>query len=277
MSDRPLLASLARASLLTACTEPTEGPLARIAGAPPRAGPFGATAPPRGGTAALADPPRDRMGTALRQHLAALRSRLPPGRAFTVFVEPLFAVVGDGPAESVRRFAERTVRWAVRWLKHAFFARDPVRVLEIWLFDGDESYRRGAREIFGDEVSTPFGCFSAAHGALVMNIATGGGTLVHEIVHPHMAENFPDCPAWFSEGLASLHEQSSERDGGIVGLVNWRLRGLVDAIRSGRNPSLGSVAGSSTEQFYRPGSELRHATARHLLYWPQERGSPRAF
>jgi len=46
---------------------------------------------------------------------------------------------------------------------------------------------------------------------------------VHEIVHPFMAANFPDCPAWFNEGLASLYEQSSERDGKIIGLTNWRL------------------------------------------------------
>jgi len=28
--------------------------------------------------------------------------------------------------------------------------------------------------------------------------------LVHEIVHPFMRANFPECPAWFNEGLASL-------------------------------------------------------------------------
>ena len=42
-----------------------------------------------------------------------------------------------------------------------------------------------------------------------MNIATGGGTLVHEIVHPFMAANFEQCPSWFNEGLGSLYEQSA--------------------------------------------------------------------
>ena len=56
-----------------------------------------------------------------------------------------------------------------------------------------------------------------------MNIATGGGTLVHELVHPYVEADFPGAPPWLNEGLGSLFEQSDERDGYIVGLTNWRL------------------------------------------------------
>ena len=42
--------------------------------------------------------------------------------------------------------------------------------------------------------TTPYGYYSAAHRALIMNIATGGGTLVHEIVHPFVRANFPQMP-----------------------------------------------------------------------------------
>ena len=51
----------------------------------------------------------------------------------------------------------------------------------------------------------------------MMNIGTGGGTLVHEIVHPFVAANFPHCPPWFNEGLGSLYEQCGEEDGRIHG------------------------------------------------------------
>ena len=50
---------------------------------------------------------------------------------------------------------------------------------------------------------------AVVHGGVIgqiMNIATGGGTLVHEIVHPYVEANFPGCPAWFNEGLGSLYE-----------------------------------------------------------------------
>jgi len=110
-----------------------------------------------------------------------------------------------------------------------------------------------------------------------MNVSTGGGTLVHEIVHPFMAANFPACPAWFNEGLASLYEQSAERDGHIVGLTNWRLRGLQRAIRSGTVPSLKELLHTSDSEFYGPRSGIYYAQARYLCYYLQERGLLREF
>lgn len=65
--------------------------------------------------------------------------------------------------------------------------------------------RRHARELFDDAPGTPYGYYLPGHDAMIMNISTGGGTLVHEIVHPFMAANFPGSPTWFDEGLASLY------------------------------------------------------------------------
>ena len=105
-----------------------------------------------------------------------------------------------------------------------------------------------------------------------MNIATGGGTLVHEIVHPFIDANFPACPAWLNEGLGSLYEQSSEKDGRIRGLTNWRLEGLKKAIRAGRVSSFEALTATTPAQFYGADSGLRYAQARYLCYWLQEKG-----
>ena len=53
---------------------------------------------------------------------------------------------------------------------------DPDPIVEIYLFGDRRSYLRHALELFGDEPETPYGHFSAEHQALIMNIATGGGT-----------------------------------------------------------------------------------------------------
>ncbi len=105
-----------------------------------------------------------------------------------------------------------------------------------------------------------------------MNISTGGGTLVHEIVHPFMSANFPECPSWFNEGLASLYEQSSERDGRIIGLTNWRLAGLQEAIREGTVPPFKTLCGTTTRQFYDQDKGTNYSQARYLCYHLQERG-----
>ena len=208
--------------------------------------------------------------------LARMRGRLEragiePGD-FHLVVEPPFVVAGDEEPARVEMRAERTVGWAVARLKEAYFARDPEQVIEIWLFRDAASYRRNAKLLFGDEPSTPYGYYSSQAGALIMDISTGGGTLVHEIVHPFVAANLPGCPAWFNEGLGSLYEQSSERDGAIVGLTNWRLPGLQEAIRGRRAPPLAELVASSEDEFYGEKSGIYYAEARYLLYYLQEKG-----
>jgi len=204
------------------------------------------------------------------RHAAALRKTVPEG--FTVVVQRPFVVIGDESPATVRRRAVGTVKWAVDRLKKDFFAKDPAEILDIWLFRNKASYRKHARALFGHEPATPFGYYSAEHKALVMNIATGGGTLVHEIVHPFMRANFPACPAWFNEGLASLYEQSADRDGHIVGRTNWRLAGLKKAIRNGSVPPFKHLAATSDHQFYHMDKGTNYAQARYLCYWLQEHG-----
>jgi hypothetical protein len=207
---------------------------------------------------------------AYAQHVRELRARMPAG--FHVELSPPFVVVGDGGAETVRRSASGTVRWAVEMLRQDFFDRDPQKLIDVWLFQDAASYEKHARELFGEEPSTPYGYYSSANDAMLMNIATGGGTLVHEIVHPFVEANFPDCPAWINEGLGSLYEQSAERDGHIVGRTNWRLEGLQRAIRGRGLPSFASLAAMNDHAFYGDENGTNYAQSRYLLYWLQEQG-----
>jgi hypothetical protein len=207
-------------------------------------------------------------------HLARLRARLPSG--FTLIWQPPFAVVGDEPASVVRRRANDTVKWAVDRLRKDYFQRDPTPIIDIWLFKDKTSYEKHTREVFNDRPTTPFGYFSPSHNALIMNIATGGGTLVHEIVHPFVHVNFPDCPPWFNEGLGSLYEQCGDRNGHIWGYTNWRLPALQKAIRAGQLISFPELMAMTTSQFY-GGSDSRnynqhYAQCRYLCYYLQEQG-----
>ncbi len=162
-------------------------------------------------------------------HVARLKKRLPSGD-FSIIVQRPFVVVGDEPRADLLRHAEQTVKWAVDRLKQDYFTKDPNHILDIWLFKDEASYKKHTRLLFGEDPTTPYGYYSSRHKALIMNIATGGGTLVHEIVHPFIEANFPACPPWLNEGLGSLYEQCGEKDGHIHGFTNWRLPGLQRAI-----------------------------------------------
>lgn len=208
---------------------------------------------------------------AFARHVRAVRERL-GNEQFTIVVTRPFVVIGDEAPDVVRRRARDTVQWAVRKLKQAYFRKDPDEILDIWLFKDQESYETHGRKLFKTQSDSPYGYFSQADGALVMNIATGGGTLVHEIVHPYVAANFPECPTWFNEGLASLYEQCGEEDGKIHGYTNWRLPGLQRTIRAGALPSFKKLCATTTTEFYDKDPGSNYAQARYLCYYLQQKG-----
>ena len=208
---------------------------------------------------------------AFAEHLAQLK--VPEG--FTVVAQRPFVVIGDESPAQVRARATNTVKWAVDKLKQDYFQRDPAEIIDIWLFRDRTSYTNHARLLFNDTPTTPFGYYSAQHRALIMNISTGGGTLVHEIVHPFMSANFPNCPAWFNEGLASLYEQASEKQGHIHGKINWRFKGLEQAIKEEKTIPFQQLTGMSDLEFYGGSNNANYsqhyAQARYLCYYLQEK------
>lgn len=211
-----------------------------------------------------------------RVHIAKLRKRLPHS-GFHVVVQKPFVVIGDEKASVVEQRSRHTVKWAVDLLKKDFFAEDPDAIIEIWLFKDKTSYEKHNKELFGSLPTTPYGFYSSSDQALVMNIATGGGTLVHEIVHPFIESNFSECPSWFNEGLASLYEQCSEKKGKIWGSTNWRLRGLQGAIESNRVGSFQDLCSTTTRQFYREDRGTNYSQARYLCFYLQEKGLLRKY
>jgi len=205
-----------------------------------------------------------------QKHADNLKTKL-KDRGFTVLIETPFVVIGDESEAVVRRRTEDTVRWAVDKLKQDYFTKDPQDILEIWLFKDDASYRKHAKEFFNDEPDTPYGYYSPQNKALIMNIATGGGTLVHEIVHPFMEANFPSAPAWFNEGLGSLYEQSGEVNGQIQGYTNWRLPGLQRGIRMKTVAAFKVLMSTSRNEFYGDRTGNNYAQARYLCYYLQQK------
>jgi hypothetical protein len=193
---------------------------------------------------------------------------------FNVTLERPFLVIGDDSPAMVRQWSQGTIRWAVERLKRQYFAQNPDHVINIWLFKDKESYQQNTYDIFGRRPHTPFGYYSPTEKALVMNIDTGGGTLVHEIVHPFIAANFPECPSWLNEGLGSLYEQCNTNNGRIWGLTNWRLRGLHEAINDEEYevPTFEELCSTTTREFYNADPGTNYAQARYLLYYLQEEG-----
>jgi len=205
------------------------------------------------------------------KHLLDLKKKIPE-QVFTIIIQKPFVIIGDESADKVKLRAENTIKWSVDMLKQDYFEKNPEDIIDIWLFKDKGSYNKYTKEIFGDEPTTPFGYFSEEHSALIMNISTGGGTLVHEIVHPFVRANFPDCPPWFNEGLASLYEQCGNKDSHIYGYTNWRLKGLQEAIKEGVVPPFKILTSMDEYEFYTQDKGTNYGQARYLCYYLQEKG-----
>ncbi len=221
-------------------------------------------------SAALAEPSQKQLDARADE----LREKL-DGQGFTIVVEPPFVVLGDGGAREVQRIASHFLRDKIHMMEKDFFTKRPDKLLEVWLFHDEKSFRRGAKKFFNDTPDTPYGYYSPSDNALIMNVS-GLGTLSHELVHPYMEANFPDVPSWFNEGLASLFEYPGEHKGHLIGHVNWRLPNLKKQIRGGQLPPLAQLLATTRDEFYEADWDA-YAQARYLVYYLQEHGQLRDF
>jgi hypothetical protein len=210
----------------------------------------------------------------LETRAADLEKKL-AGQGFTVVITAPFVVVGDGGAKQVKHIANGFLHDESTMMEKDFFAKRPEKLIEVWLFHNEKSFRAGAKKFFDDTPDTPFGYYSPEHSAMIMN-ADGLGTLSHELVHPYMEKNFPNVPSWFNEGLASLYEYPGEHKGHIIGHVNWRLPELKKEIRAKTLPTLVKLMHTTSDEFYQADWDA-YAQARYLCYYLQEHGQLHAF
>ena len=185
-------------------------------------------------------------------------------------VEGYFFVATNDSARSFQR-CRRTIGSMFRYLHRDYFDKNPEKPIRIYLFRDRKSYEAYCEATYDEPPSTPFGFYMAGERKMVMNIATGTGTLAHELVHPLLSEDFPqEVPAWFNEGFASLFEQSGPRGDKIVGHVNWRLPALQKALHAETSVPLRDLLAMKERRFYGDDRGVNYAAARYLCYWLQE-------
>jgi hypothetical protein len=198
---------------------------------------------------------------------AALREQVGADRE--VIVRPPFVISGNLTKDALDSWHARTLEPATKAMLASYFDREPDRPITVLLYDTAEEYEAQSKMLFGHEGLSVYGYYKPNRRTLVMNIATGGGTLVHELTHALIDFDFPDVPDWFNEGLASLHEQCRFREdgAGIDGLENWRLPALQMAIRDGKLRSLEALI--HDDDFRGKQVGINYAQARYFCLYLQ--------
>lgn len=213
-----------------------------------------------------------RLAAACAARGKAIQQQL--GEGCETIVSSPFVVAGDLSEAALRDWYDRTIYPAAIAMGNRYFTQRPSEPITVLLFSSKDSYERYAERLYRDKGISIYGYYKPRERTLVMNIATGGGTLVHELTHALIAFDCPNVPDWFNEGLASLHEQcrfrEDDRGPWIEGLVNWRLPKLQKEIEAERLPSLADFVRDS--DFRGEREAINYAQARYFCLFLQRRG-----
>jgi hypothetical protein len=189
-------------------------------------------------------------------------------------MEP-FLIISDLPENEMERISARSVMLPAKIMWANYFNKKPDKDITVMLFNGQKSYKRWAVQLFGDKDLSYFGYYSGRDRILVMDINTGSGTLIHELTHALIVYDFPNVPDWFNEGFASLHEGCSIRNEEIIGLLNWRLPGLLKDIETNNLRPLSEMILARDFYVHRSGSN--YAQSRYFFMYLQKLGKLKQF
>lgn len=188
-----------------------------------------------------------------------------------------FVVAGDLPTRELRRQYHETIHPTAQAIHTTYCESKPDAPIVVLLFENEVSYRRHSERLFAQKQVSIYGYYKPSTRTLTINLATGTGTLVHELTHALVDFDFPRIPLWLNEGLGSLHEQSRfiankhDETLRIEGLVNWRLPILLTAINEGRLGPIDELVQSG--RFRGTDEALNYAYARYFCMFLQQHGN----
>jgi hypothetical protein len=190
---------------------------------------------------------------------------------FDTLIAPPFVIAGNTGPRQLAGYRDSTILASKNALSAMYFKTPVDKPILIVLFADADSYKTLCLKWFDAKDLPHYGMYRHRDRTMLMNISTGGGTLVHEMTHALIAADFPDVPEWFNEGFASLYEQCDIRNNKIQGFTNWRLPKLQEAIKAGTLQPLEKLI--SDDDFRNDEREgLNYAQARYLMYYLQQQG-----
>jgi hypothetical protein len=89
------------------------------------------------------------------------------------------------------------------------------------------------------------------------------GTAIHEMIHASIHAYFPNAPLWLNEGMAATFEQQDESQP----IENYRLYYLIEALQSGKLPTLKEVIDPKSRGWSSSAQPLMAAAARYLCLY----------
>lgn len=192
--------------------------------------------------------------------------------SWNVVIHEPFVLASDLTHDELEQLFQENILPTVHALAYEYFTARPNHPITILLCSSDEQFRACNLELDHQERSQYSGIYSRRHRRVVVNTASGEGTLAHELTHALAHIDFPTMPEWFDEGLASLHEECEFSQDGLrlVGNQNWRRQVALEALHRGDLRLLQDVTSKRFGSSER--AHVDYAHVRSLCLYLQERG-----
>ncbi|MDR1613771.1 MAG: hypothetical protein LBT97_13460 [Planctomycetota bacterium] len=196
------------------------------------------------------------------------------GSEFVCLERANFLIASDLEFDEYEYLIDGVFDYCRRALINAYFDRLPYPgpTINLFVFRDYDSYANGLRRFFNMDPISPYGHYGHSQKYLVINFDTGPGTMVHEMTHALMADDFPEAPIWLAEGLASLYEQCRAEGGTLRGDDNWRLPELKTALAGDALTPLSRLLAMSPADFRAANESLHYAQARYLCKYLEDLG-----
>ena len=217
-------------------------------------------------------PATARAGPVVPKNLADLQRAT--GDDFLCVQRGNFLVAGDLGLLDYEYLVDGVLNYCADALIKVYFDKGQVfgKVVNIFVFKDYDSYESGLRRLLGMDPISPYGHYGHTQKYIAVNYETGPGTMVHELTHALMSEDFPEAPIWLAEGMASLYEHCRAEGDVLKGDDNWRLPELQAALAKGTLAPLASLLAMTPDTFRTRNESLNYAQARYFCKYLEELG-----
>lgn len=197
---------------------------------------------------------------------ARIQTQLP--ESWVTLDQSPFLVTGNVSREGLQQALDEVIVPTWQALAVDYFDHTPAEPITIVLMADEASYGDAVGRFGYNGKGEYAGLYSRRDRRVVLNLATGYGTLAHELTHALAHADFLKMPAWFDEGLASLHEECTFSVDGrrLIGQANWRDAVLRSALRRANPPQIEALV---TEAFAKREANVDYALARNLCRYLQ--------
>jgi len=146
--------------------------------------------------------------------------------------------------------------------------------VEVCLFERTADYDAFVSELLhGAPAPSELGFFDPTLRVVVANVGLSIGNLRHELAHALLHDDFPDIPAWLTEGVGAAYGTAVLEKSGFRFVPNYRLRHLRAARKAGTLPTIDELARSTADEVYGDRVLEYYALARYTVMYLDVRGT----